>query len=538
MNAFQKALRGPAASRALAGLGIDPKRYWLLMDLFDQLSKRGEMLDELGRNGVALQQAALYYAVFTGLMTVLFLTGQPPWVTYVSIFLGLTAFLLLSVLLSETGNSLVNPEEGLILAHQPLNGATYTAAKLSHLFRIVLYLALALNAVPALGSLALADARWFDPLLHLLGALAVGSVAALLCCALYGWLMRFLPARRLKAFGQLAAALPFAGLVWWGQLREWIGSLDVLSRLPDSPTARWAMGLALGAAALAGVVLGIRSLSADFLVRVSGMMRGGPTGGAKSKRSPIGELVARLFGGPASRAGFAFVSRMMRRDFQFRRQILPAAVIWLLLLVPSLTHGWPPSPFSGEFTAIHFVPHAFGFALFMICSVLSFGSDHKGAWIFLLAPARAFGPFARGIHAALWIPLVVIPHVVVFLLFAGRWGISAAGLFTAYSLAVSSLYLALELRLVNGAPFTQEIDPKVQASLLPVMFGGGIAMAAAVGVQYFLVFRSPFSVAVATVAIGVAAYVLTRSSLRSLEIAIRYNLSLLSTESGTLYTEV
>ena len=34
-------------------------------------------------------------------------------------------------------------------------------------------------------------------------------------------------------------------------------------------------------------------------------------------------LVARLFGGQASRAGFAFTSCMLLRDWQFKRQIFP-----------------------------------------------------------------------------------------------------------------------------------------------------------------------------------------------------------------------
>jgi hypothetical protein len=267
-------------------------------------------------------------------------------------------------------------------------------------------------------------------------------------------------------------------------------------------------------------------------------MRGGTAAGAKASRSPIGELVARLFGGPASRAGFIFVTRMMRRDFQFRRQFLPAAAMWLILLLPAATSGWPADPFLGEFTPIHLLPHAFGFMLFIICGVLSFGSDYKGAWIFLLAPARAFGPFARGIHAALWIPMIVIPHGILFLLFAWPWGIWSSGSFVAYSFVVSSLYLALEIRLIEGAPFSKEVDPKRQAAMMPVMFGGAIAMGAAVALQYYLVFRSPFAVAIVTAGVGAVAYLVTQSSVRGLDLSIRYNLALLSTESGTLYKEV
>jgi hypothetical protein len=41
-----------------------------------------------------------------------------------------------------------------------------------------------------------------------------------------------------------------------------------------------------------------------------------------------------------------------------------------------------------------------------------------------------------------------------------------------------------------------------------------------------------------TAAAGIAAWFLTRSSLGAFEVAIRYELSLLSAESGTLYQEI
>jgi hypothetical protein len=47
MSAIQEGienlLRGPRVSAFLGSLGIDSRRYWLLMDLFGQLSERGEM---------------------------------------------------------------------------------------------------------------------------------------------------------------------------------------------------------------------------------------------------------------------------------------------------------------------------------------------------------------------------------------------------------------------------------------------------------------------------------------------------------------
>lgn len=525
-------------SGLLESLGIDSRRYWLLVDLFGQLSERGEMLDELGRNGVALQTVTWFYAVFSGLFSVLLVLGQPAVATYFSTFLVLTAFLLLTVLLSEAGNSLVNPVEGLVLAQQPINGATYTAAKLTHLVRIVLYLVPGLNAIPAFAGLLLKRAGWAYPLMHLVAAFAVGLVAAFLCCALYGWLMRFVPARRLKAAGQLAASLPFLAMIWLQPTRELLASASVVRWLPAQAAARWALGLGLGAAAVAIVVLGIRSLSADYLIRVSGMMQRGSAIVRETRRSWMGEIVARLSGGQPGRAGFVFVSRMARRDFQFRRQLIPLLLAGLAGLLPLVAGKWPADPFSGQFTMMHIVPHVCGGFLFVVCSVLAYGSDFKGAWVFLLAPARAFGPFARGVYAALCIEMIVIPHGIMLLFLAWAWGMWHAGVFVAYSAAVSSVYLAVALGRIDGAPFSKQVDPARSATLLPLMLAGGLAAVIVVALQYFLVFRSPGTAVMVTAVVGASAYFLTRSLLGTFETSIRYNLALLSAESGTLYREL
>ena len=79
----------------------------------------------------------------------------------------------------ETANSLVNPVEGMILAHQPVNGATYTSAKLTHLLRIVFYIVLGMNGVPALLGTLLEGAAWFYAPLHLTAAFASSIVLAL-----------------------------------------------------------------------------------------------------------------------------------------------------------------------------------------------------------------------------------------------------------------------------------------------------------------------------------------------------------------------
>jgi hypothetical protein len=158
LEALQRYLRGPAVGRVLQSFGIDPHRYWLLIDLFGELTDRREMFGHLGRDGVSLKTAAFIYALLTAFLAGIQILFAAPVRIYFATFLGLSAFMLLMVLLSETANSLVNPVEGLVLAHQPINGATYTAAKLTHLLRVLAYTVPALNLLPALAGLLLPGA--------------------------------------------------------------------------------------------------------------------------------------------------------------------------------------------------------------------------------------------------------------------------------------------------------------------------------------------------------------------------------------------
>ena len=98
---------------------------------------------------------------------------------------------------------------------------------------------------------------------------------------------------------------------------------NALQWLPTAGGARWSLAVALGLVMIAIVVFGIRSLSADYLIRISSMTSGGSAAGAKARRSGSSHIVTRRFAGQPGVAGFAFVFPMMMRDWQFRRQISP-----------------------------------------------------------------------------------------------------------------------------------------------------------------------------------------------------------------------
>ena len=512
-----------------------------MTDLFGQLSERREMMSQLGRDGMTLRSVSLLYFVFSALFSLIFFLVRPPLTEYLTVFLAMTAFILLGILVAETNNSLVNPLEGLVLAHQPIDGATYTAAKLTHLLRILLYLVPAVNGVPALVGLAFKGFPWFYPIIHIVAAYGVGLLVALFCCALFGWLIRFVSAARLKTVGNWVEMMTWMAFVLFPSAQRWLRHGHISTWLPVGAEARLILAVACGALAVWSVVFGLRSLSIDYMIQVASIVHSGSAAKAKMRRARATCPMAGWLGGQPGRAGFEYVSRMMRRDWQFQRQVIPlivAAIFYLIINSAYIAHGFRITPFSGRFTALHFLPHILGFVLLAICSALGFSNDYKGAWIFLLAPAGALRGFARGVHALLWLEFIVIPHLFLLSLLTWQWGFRAAGIFIAYSLAVASFYLGLELRLIEAIPFSQQPMASRNAMMVPFVFGGAITIALAVAGQYFFVFRSAMTVSVTTLVIATGAYFLTRSSLRALTASMRFNLGILSGESTWIYKEV
>jgi len=539
-QALERALRGPRATHFLEAMGIDPKRYWLLMDLFSKLSERAEVMDQLGRNSAALKYGVIFYFLFSSFMgLVMAMSDMPPY-AFLGLFLVITFFLLSSLLISEAGNSLVNPTEAMVLAHQPIDGATYSAAKLSHLLRIVFYLVPGLNLAPAFEGLFLTRARWYYPLLHLSAALVVGLVTALACCAVIGWLIRIVPVRRLKAAAQLAGTVPFLMMMLQSQAQSAMRTTAArqLWTLLSRPAVLWPTAIAGSVLALTAIGFGLRALTADFLIRATSLVKGSAKSAAHSRPSIFGSFTTVICGGQAGRAGFAFVSRMVRRDYQFRRQMIPTLIFPLISLAPAFKAGMPPDPFIQTFTFIHLLPHVMGLVLFFGCFMLRFGNDYKGGWVFLLAPSRAIEGLARGVHAYLWLFVVLIPAFLVVPVFAWRWGLWHALLFAIWSIAAGSMYLAVELLLIESIPFTQQMNSGAQSFTLMLMMVWGLAAGAAVALQYFVIFRSTALTMGVSVALGAAAYFVTTASLRSLATSMRYHLNMTSQSVGNLYQEI
>lgn len=534
--------RGTAFTALLKRCGIEPHQYWILVDLFQTLSKRQEVV-RMGSHNQSLRFFTIFWFILSSIISLLMAVGGASSGVYLLIFVGLTVFLLSVILISEVAENLVNPVEGLILAHQPVNGATWSGAKLTHLIKIVVYVVVGVNGVPALVGIFLFHSDWFPSVvyfpLHFVIALGMGLVVALLCCSLFGWLVRFIPTRRLKAAAAMAQVIPMFfvfGFNFLNLSRKKFVSRVASIELPEAwlavgdavpggfPAVLGAVGIAV---AIFAFVFGLRALSGDHLIRVSGLMHSGSRVRRRERRRwKVGPWIARFAGGQASRAGFDYVCSMMVRDWQFRRNMMVTSIpIVFFGFIVIFRSGWGDSPFAPGFAFIHFLPHLFGLMIVNTCWFLAYGNDYKGIWSLSIVPDSSLRPFVRGVHAVLWIMLVVVPNVACLFVLVWSWGVWwDAVFFIAYSTVAASLYLGVGLKLVDGVPFGKQTPPDRNTDMIGITLVYLVAVGIAVGIQYVL-FRWFVAVVVLTLVVGLGTYFLTRDTLAGFESRIRFQLN-------------
>lgn len=526
----------------LGRLGIDSRQYWLLVDLLSTLSRRQEIAHLGGHKNSMRLTVILLFFVFgsLGIMMVSFdiLTDY-----YLGVFTALTAFQLCVVLLPEIAANLVNPSAITVLAHQPITGFTWTFAKITHLFRVIIYLVVAINGAPALSGLLLPHGSNRQmvgyPFLHLALTLGVGLIVGLGCCSIFGWLIRFTPPKRLQAIAaviQLVPILLMFGFMTWGR---WFVDLAPM-RSSDPVTSPWlifetipgtfssVIVAILALLSLWALVFGLRALSSNQLVRSYGQEVNSPR---KSSRLTLNlrSLISARIGNQVRRAGFVYMSIITMRDWQFWRNFFAMSLGVFCALGYVMVSGWDGSPFTSGFNTIHLFPHLLGLATLMSCRFLAFGSDHKSAWLFTTIPRQFVGSFAQGSTIFLFSFVVILPHLIGFLALLWFWPFIDLALFIAFSALVSSFYLLLGLEYIEGIPFGRQYDPEKTILSFFFLVIWGLIMAATIGIQ-LLLFLSHYAVMVTVLILPVIAINLAKYSVSRFAVDIKVHLDELSVQ--------
>ena len=538
-----------AGRTLLAAVGVQPRQYQVLVDLFGTLGERKELLGNLGMDRHAMNLTSLGLLIPGGFIALLAF-GEGSLATFNMITLAVSSLVLLMLLVMEASNSFFNPAEVAVLAHRPIAGATYFAAKLTYLMVVVLRATVALNGPAALAGLVKPEARWFYPLTHFVAACAAGLFLALMACAVFGLLFRILPASRVRSAALwvqvVASMLPLAfnvirrplratvaatapraaGIDWSFVPLTWFNTIALTGQGGGQLSLGWPAAISMIVSAVF-IGFGVRSLSAGYMTRIVGVMRSrGKRSRGLLRGSLLGRIVRTLSGRPSGQAALGFMSCMMRRDWQFRRGVIPLAVPMLLMAPVMFRAGVAAAPFGvGRFSVIGLLPVLLSFVTLVICQVLAYSDHYRGAWVFVITPKIGLRGFVRGVYWSLWLLFLALPFGVVMIVSSVYWGVADAALFAGYGLAVASLMLGLQLLIVEALPFTSAPSAERSAAIVSFIMFGPVAAGIAWVVQGMFIFRSRWITALAALIFAWAAKVTAEYSLRLLEIKAHHSLA-------------
>jgi hypothetical protein len=551
-------LKSKGVAKLCRALGINPHQYCLLLDLFSMLSDRLEFMGTT----VSLKKVIGGYVFISLLLSLIAFTNLPLH-GYLLIILGSSMLFMFMMLTQDVANSIMNPDEASVLAHQPIRGATYVAAKLTHVFVIVAVITSALNALPAVAGLYLRESQWFYPLTHLMAAYLAGLFVAFLVCGIYGWLFLFIAPAKLKnaalwlqllmlviptlvfntlqiVFGTrlleqtriISKALGSSWMPW-----RWFVALGLMGHAKYPGFSFWEAGAAcLLTCAL--IAFGLRGFRADYLIKVSALIQGSAASAARSsRRSWLNPLVRKLTGAPSGYGAFSWVCTMVRRDWNFRMQAFWNIGAWLLFLIFAVVQGIRVSPYtSGAISPLHALPHVLGVLMAIVCSLIPYTAEPQGSSLFVTLPLGPLRPFVRGIYLSLWMPVGIL-HLCLLGPCIWFWGVAAGLLFIGFSMALASAYLCLTVFFIDGFPFANAFKPSVGKELSMVFLIMLIPILPLLIIQW-LIFHNAFLVLAAAIALAFLAYMVAHFSLGRLEKRVNTNLKLLGFGPQQLFKEL
>jgi ABC-2 type transport system permease protein len=356
---------------------------------------------------------------FMGLVFGLIVYVTPDLFFSTTVFFSFLLFSVGSSLLLEYQAIVLSPDDYRQLGYQPITSRTFFAARLTSVLLYVWLMALALGIFPWIaaglarhGGLLTAFALCFATLL-------ASTTAALFVIGVYGWLLKLMPASRLKhalTYLQLAAtflvyasyfmlprligeramqtfSMPHTGWIlavpgtWYSSFVSIAADAAHGIGLSRTPSSHLLLaGLTILLAIIAMILSGGR-LSLDYADRLADLMVDSASD-AQTAATPV--RAGRLFRDGERRAVALLVRGLFRHDMKFRLGVLGIVPLTIIYLFGGFGgHGGVTDPFvaGSQRGEPQLVYYAVLFFPTMLRQVMSRSDAYRAAWIFFATPA-------------------------------------------------------------------------------------------------------------------------------------------------------
>ncbi|MBP88800.1 MAG: hypothetical protein CMJ64_19160 [Planctomycetaceae bacterium] len=439
--------------RMLHGLGVSARPYRALLQAYLIMDFRNQQYGRVTYSNPKDIFTPLFWVTGQNLLISVFLSAllfaRVDAFFFALMALGASALVIVTSIIVEFNEVVLDPSDLEIIGHQPVPVRTYSAARVTNLLVYVFYITLSTSIVPAIVGMGLRDASWWFFPTFLLAAFACNLFASGAIIVLYAWMFGGRPGESLQEIlAWTQAALMF--LTFYGgqavlrdtndrlemlayHLPEWVAYTPlawmadfVISSEGGFAVTKWWIFAASVPAAIGvwGIALWRLSLAYSRLqpgrtawqrTTVRPLSQPGTLGGAFAK------LVTRLH---EERTAYWLCSTMLRRDQNLRMRSWPSLGIVVAFVALGLFSDQldDPTVTTGRAAIMSLACiYLLSIPIPTIIHNLRFSREHAASWILYASPIENRAAFCEGLRKAITYRILLPVLVVLFAVFAFRW---------------------------------------------------------------------------------------------------------------------
>jgi ABC-2 type transport system permease protein len=463
--------------------------------IFNQQAKKKKRSEENG----FMKSLGMY--VLLSVMLIPLVAFGKNYLYQMSIFFGIVMFLVMTSMISDFSNVLLDVRDKGILLTKPVEKKTLNAAKTVHICIYLFFLTAALTVVPLVIGTFRHGVLFL--ILSLIGLILVNLFIVVLTAIIYYFILRFFDGEKLKdiinyvqiglsvtiAIGYQVLARAFSIVdmkvsfspSWWQFFIPpiWFGAPFELFLQHHSNMYLVVFSILALVIPIIAIIIYSRMMPAfeRNLQKLSN------TGGVSKRKVQKWKncLVNGICRNDEEKVFFRFADNMMRNEREFRLKVYPALGMSLVF------------PFILIFNQIqmnsyaHMVASKWYLAIYM-CSLmipnavtmLKYSGKYKGAWIYKTAPIKNLAPLYSAALKVFIVNLFLPVYFILSVIFIGIFGIKIIDdLLVVFVTAI--LYTVICSNYLRGTlPFSESFEDAQQngglkfilSSLLIVVFGG------------------------------------------------------------------
>ncbi|MGG1676234.1 hypothetical protein ACIFOT_10870 [Neobacillus sp. NRS-1170] len=475
--------------------------------IFNQQTKKKKKPEENG----FMKSLGMY--VLLSLMLIPFTILGSNFLYQMSIFYGIVMFLVMTSMISDFSNVLLDVRDKAILLTKPVNKKSLNVAKTIHICIYLIYLTTALTAIPLIIGTYRHGVLFL--LLGVIGLVLVNLLIVVVTAIIYYFILRFFDGEKLKdiinyvqiglsvsiAVGYQVLARSFSVVEmnitftpsWWQFLIPpiWFGAPFELFLQHQSDF--YIISFSLLALFIPIIAIIIYSRMMPSFERNLQKLTNNSGGSSRKKHWWINGLVNVICRSKEEKIFFRFADNMMRNEREFRLKVYPALGMSLIFPFIFMFNEIQMNSFA------HLVSSKWYLAVYFSClmipnavAMLKYSGKYKGAWIYQTAPLQSLAPLYSAVLKVFISNLFLPIYIIISAIFIGIFGLKIIDDLLVVLVTAILFTIICSNYLKGTLPFSESFEDALQSGGLKVILAL-LCLAVFAGIHFAITFI-PFGV--------------------------------------------